>query len=511
MEGAQQVMAHMWHEGMGYLILLLVFMSLFLLRVRQERRTLYNTLAFFVFSMAGLFVSGLMHVGGLTEPAATLRGLFIIAEGLAVIRLAGLFLFHVLLPLGRLTPPSILEDMLVIAGYLLWGMYRLHETGVELSSLVTTSAVITAVLAFSMQDTLGNILGGIALQLDSSIKLGDWIKVDDSVGRIVDIRWRSTSIETRNWETVVIPNSVLMKNKFQVLGRRQDEPVQWRRWVWFNVDYDIPPAKVIHVVEAAIRGADIPNVAQEPEPNCVMMDFADSTGRYALRYWLTDLARDDPTDSAVRVHLYAALKRAGIYPAWPRQTIHMVKEGGKQEARRQARYLGERIDVLQQLELFSELNDEELSLTAEHLIYAPFAAGDVITRQGDRAHWLYILVEGEAEVVLEAPGQPRRVLNTIHEGESGSFFGEMGLLTGEPRTASVMARTDVLCYRLDKSGFEDIIHARPAIAEEISAIMAERRMALSSAQQQLDEDTRKRRMREDQNDVLRRIRNFFNL
>jgi len=511
MDGATSVITHMWHDGMGYLLVLVALVSLFLLRIREERRTLYNTLAFFLLSLAGLFLSGLVAAAGYESQAATLHSMFIIAEGLAVIRLGGLFLFHVLLPLVRLSPPSILEDMLVIAGYLLWGLYRLHVTGVELSSLVTTSAVITAVLAFSMQDTLGNILGGIALQLDSSLKLGDWIKVGDSVGRIVDIRWRSTSIETRNWETVVLPNSTLMKNAFQVLGRRQGEPVQWRRWIWFNVDYEISPAQVINIVEKAIRRADIPGVAEQPEPNCVMMDFAESTGRYALRYWLTDLAKDDPTDSAVRVHLYAALKRAGIQPAWPRQTVHMVKEGGKQEAKRHARHLDERIAVLRQLELFSKLNAEELALTAERLVYAPFAAGDVITHQGDHAHWLYILVEGEAEVVLEAKGQPPRVLNTLHEGEPGSFFGEMGLLTGEPRTASVLARTDVLCYRLDKSAFDDIMHARPAVAEEISSIMAERRTALASAQQQLDEATRRQRVALEQNEVLRRIKGFFNL
>lgn len=511
MDGAELVLSHMWHAGMGYLLVLVVVMLLFLLRVPRERSTLINTLLFFLFSLVGLFVSGLIAAGGYTEQAATVRQVFIIVEGLAVIRLSGLFLFHVLLPLARLSPPSILEDMLVIAGYLLWGMYRLHETGVELSSLVATSAVITAVLAFSMQDTLGNILGGIALQLDSSIKLGDWIKVGDSVGRIVDIRWRSTSIETRNWETVVIPNSILMKNAFQVLGRRQGETEQWRRWIWFNVDYETSPAEVIRVVEKSIRRAAIPGVAAEPEPNCVMMDFADSTARYALRYWLTDLSRDDPTDSAVRVHLYAALKRGGIHPAWPRQTVHMVKEGDKAAARRKAQHLDERIDVLKQLELFSQLNDKEIKLTAKRLTYAPFAAGDVITHQGDNAHWLYILVEGYADVVLESADQPPRILNTLHDGEAGSFFGEMGLLTGEPRSATVQARSDVLCYRLDKNGFEDIMRARPAIAEEISAVMAERRVALEGALQEMDEATRQRRLQEDRNEVLQRIKAFFNL
>jgi len=507
----QQLFAYVWHDGLGTLLVLVALMALFLLRVPEERRALFNTLGFFLFSLFGLLISGSLNLAGYLPPAATLHEIFVICEGLAVIRLGGLFLFHVILPQARLSPPSILEDMLVIAGYLIWGMYRLHVTGVELSSLVTTSAVITAVLAFSMQDTLGNILGGIALQLDSSIKKGDWIKVDDVVGRIVDIRWRSTSIETRNWETVVIPNSVLMKNKFLVLGRRLGEPVQWRRWIWFNIDYSVPPAKVIRVLEKALQEADIPGVARQPAPNCVMMNFDDSTGRYAVRYWLTDLAKDDPTDSAVRVHMYAALKRASITLAWPRQTVHVVKENEKLEAQRRAQHIEERVALLRQLELFSQLNDDELQLTAERLVYAPFARGDVITRQGAIAHWLYILTEGEAEVVLETPHQPRRTLNVIAAGEAGSFFGEMGLLTGEPRRATVLARSDVECFRLDKSSFQDIMQARPAIAEEISAVMASRRTALESAQQAMDAATRERRMAEHQSEVLQKIKQFFSL
>lgn len=500
------------HEGLGALLIVVALMAAALLRtLRDERRMLFNTLGFFIFSVVGLYGAALVVAMGYVAVGETLREAFIVAEGLAVIRLSGLFLYRVVMPLLRLSPASILEDMLVIAGYLLWGMYRLHEHGVELSSLVTTSAVITAVIAFSMQDTLGNILGGIALQLDNSIKKDDWIKVDDVVGRIVDIRWRSTAIETRNWETVVIPNSVLMKNKFLVLGRREGQPVQLRRWIWFNIDYSASPSQVIDVVERAVRNADIPGVAANPAPNCVMMNFDDSAGRYAMRYWLTDLFKDDPTDSMVRAHMFAALQRAGLKPAWPRQNLHLIKESEKLAEQRHQEHISERVGLLKQLDLFAQLSDEELRTLAERLIYAPFARGDVLTRQGAVAHWLYIVARGEAEAVLEAADTPRKVVGKIEAGGTGSFFGEMGLLTGESRSATVIAASDVLCYRLDKAAFEDIIHARPAIAEEISHIMAERRVGLESARHDLDEASRLAAKQQHQGEMLSRIKEFFRL
>ncbi|MFO1285777.1 MAG: mechanosensitive ion channel [Rubrivivax sp.] len=140
--------------------------------------------------------------------------------GVGLIRLAGLALFRVALPALRVELPRILEDVAVVAGYALWLLVALSLAGVDLSSLVATSAVITAVLAFAMQDTLGNVLGGLALQLDDSLDIGDWLRVDDVSGQVVQIQWRFTALRTRSGEKVVIPNAQLMKAKFFVIGHR---------------------------------------------------------------------------------------------------------------------------------------------------------------------------------------------------------------------------------------------------------------------------------------------------
>jgi len=133
-----------------------------------------------------------------------------------------------------------------------------------------------------------------------------------------------------------------------------------------------------------------------------------------------------------------------------------------------------------------------------------------MTQQGDVAHWLYVLTAGEAHAVLEEDGQ-RRVVGTITAGGPDSFFGEMGMLTGAPRTVSVIAHTDADCYRLDKTGFEEILRARPAIAEGISEVVARRRADLTAAQQKLDESARQRLLAANRHEFLGRIRRFFAL
>jgi CRP-like cAMP-binding protein len=359
-----------------------------------------------------------------------------------------------------------------------------------------------------MQDTLGNILGGLALQLDNSIDIGDWIKVDEVTGRVVDIRWRSTLVETRNWETVVFPNSQLMKSKFVVLGRRSGQPVQVRRWIWFNVSLNTTPAHVVKAVEETIAQAEIGNVAKMPRPSCVLMEMDKGVARYALRYWLTDLSVDDPTDAAVRWHVYTALERAGIRLELEEQNIHYVKEGEKHEEVVHHREAQQRVKTLKRVELFAQMTDVELSALAERLKYVQFAKGNMIARQGAVAHWLYIIINGEAEVFLEAAGGERRSVNVLGRG---NFFGEMGMMTGAPRSASVIARTDMECYRLDKDAFAGIMQARPGLAEEIAHILVERRAELDSVLHHLDEQTRQQEKSSQHNELLETVKRFFGL
>jgi CRP-like cAMP-binding protein len=406
-----------------------------------------------------------------------------------------------------LTLPRIAEDIFVIMAYIGWGMVRLRYAGLDLGSILATSAMITAVVAFAMQDTLGNILGGLALQLDNSIQIGDWIKVDDITGRVVDIRWRSTLVETRNWETVVFPNRQLMKNKFLVLGRRTDQPVQLRRWIWFGVSLEVTPTKVVNAVENAILQAEINNVAKMPTPNCVLMEIDKGYARYALRFWLTDLAADDGTDGAIRWHVYTALKRAGIKLV--EQNVQFIRENEKHDEAAQQSELLLRVKTLKRVELFRQMTDDELHKLAARLTYSPFAKGNMITKQGETGkHWLFVIINGEADVYLEMPNGKKRTLNILSNGD---FFGEMSLMTGAPRVASVIAKTDMECYRLDKKAVEEILLERPSIADEMSHILVERREQLDSALQNVDETNKHKTFQHQHSEVLATIKRFFGL
>jgi small-conductance mechanosensitive channel/CRP-like cAMP-binding protein len=429
-----------------------------------------------------------------------------------VVNIVALAVFDVALPALGVSLVAITADLLVGFAYVFAGLGVLKAAGVTASSVVATSAIVSGVLALSLQATLGNVLGGVALQLDGSVHVGDWVQLADGTqGRVTAIRWRHTVVETRNWDTIVVPNANLLAQNILILGKRAGKPVQHRMWVYFNVDFRFSPSHVIDVVRVALCAAPIEGVAADPKPSVICYDFAkdgrNSFGYYAVRFWLTDLANDDPTNSRVRSRIYTALQRAGIPLARPVQTLMVQPE--EAAGAREARHRDRRLHALDGIDLFRSLTPEEREFVAEHLTYAPFTAGETCTLQGAVAHWLYVLTSGKVEIRRHVEGEPEaQAVATI---DAPNFFGEMGLMTGEPRSADVVAVTDVECYRLDKPGLQRILEERPEVAAQFSKTLAKRRVELATAVEGLDAAARHARMESEETRILDKIQEFFGL
>ncbi len=425
---------------------------------------------------------------------------------LAIVSAAGAVLFHGVLPRLHITAPQIIQDVSVASAALVVLLFVASRKGLNLSGIVATSAVLTAVVGLSLQDTLGNILGGIALQTDESIKVGDWIQVGDVTGRVANIHWRYTAVETRDWETVVVPNSVLIKTQVTVLGRRTDQPLQLRRSVNFNVDFRFPPPEVIRVVTEALHAAPMPNVARQPLPDVVLREFHESWARYTARYYLTNIAVDDPTDSQIRERIYFALSRAGMNLSIPAQALFLTQDSSERRAQKQGQFSERKCHAIEVAGLFASLSRGDQAELAESLVYAPFAKGEALTRQGGRAHWLYIIEEGECAVQVEVDGRQRQIATL----RAGDFMGEMSLLTGAERSATVVAQTDVQCWRLGRTDFESLLKRRPEIAEEVAETLAKRQVELDRARHDLTEEHHLDAL-ERKRDLTEKIRSFFGM
>src|SRR6266704_1989370 len=218
------VAADMGSSIFAWSLLIFVVAALALSITRPaERVRIRSAVLLMALALVGLLTAAGLASSGVNPAKSSYKWISWAARFLlwiSFVNVGSVFVFEVFLDALRLKPPRIMRDLLLALTYIVVGIGTLSKD-VDVTGIVATSAVITAVIGLSFQDTLGNMMGGMALQLERTIGVGDWIKLDGYEGLVKEIRWRHTSIETRNWDTIVIPNSVLMKSQVTVLGRRQ--------------------------------------------------------------------------------------------------------------------------------------------------------------------------------------------------------------------------------------------------------------------------------------------------
>jgi len=435
--------------------------------------------------------------------AAMAREALLALIAFGVIQVSVLFVFQTLLVRRRI--PRIVNEFIAALALIAYAIYRLNAVGVNLAGLITTSAVVSGALAFSAKETLGNLWGGIAIQLEKTCRIGDWVRIDTVTGQIVSIRWRYMAIATINNETIVIPNGNVMQHRLTVIGRRGEERTAWRRYVPFEVEFDHAPARVIAELEAALAHAQIPFVARQPLPRVTCTAFKESGVEYSVVYDLTDAAQYWDVDSLVRVHVYAALIRLGLGIPFPRRVIEVRRD---ERPRRAQGEIDHRIAALGSIDLFSSLTEAERVALAHKLTTCAYVHDEIVFRAGEAADSLYLLAQGSVDVASEASTGVRHKLATLG---APAYFGEMGLLLGNPRTATVVALGEALCYRLDKAGFDEVIKARPALAEMLAHILAERQAANDATLSALGAEALAGQGASRKKDLLRRIQQFFGL
>ena len=454
----------------------------------------------FVFAyLALLFVKAGLLDGALDSAYCTAHLGALIALAWAISGTAGLVLFD--LVGRRFAVPKILRDLSVTIASAVAMVMLLSRSGVNFLSIITTSAVLTAVIGLALQDTLGNLLSGVAMQLESSIAIGDWIRVDERpIGRVLELRWRSTVIRTKNDDLVIIPNGLFSKGVITVFNK---EGLENRRWVFFNVHLRHPPNQVNQIVRDALVGT--PNVSTRTPPDSITWRYHESWLEYAVRYRLVDYLPDDSTDSEVRKRIWYALHRESIEMPYPGINVFMTEMSAARAATKADRERGRRLELLQRVGILRPLDDGARAAIADGLHHTVYGVGEVIMRAGEPGDSLYVIRAGKVSVRLGFDGLEKEVAEL---GE-GDFFGEMSLLTGDPRRATVVAKSDAECYVIDRALFQQILRNNAALADEIGRLLSEREMKNKIEREGLSAEAARKST--DHQALLHRIRSFFGL
>ena len=356
--------------------------------------------------------------------------------------------------------PGIAQDVTLIA------LFTLVATVLMREQLLTTSAVGAVVVGFALQDTLGNLFSGLAIQVEKPFKVGQWIAIGDREGQVQEITWRATKLRTKAGQFLVVPNGIISK---EAILNYSEPIIPTRLEVEVGASYMTPP----NDVKAALREAlaNSPFVLTTPLPDILVREFAGSAINYVVRFWVADYGLDQEAQDQVRTNIWYTLRRRNIEIPWPiqieysREELPLRSEGDVMAA---AARLGA-------VDLFDELPQDvriALSRSAQEHIYA---AGESIVRQGNAGSSMYVVLSGRARVLLEPSGQEVAII------EPGGIFGEMSMLTGDPRTATVRAIEDVRVLEVTAERFREVVIERPGLVEHVSSVVAARRVGLDHA------------------------------
>src|SRR5262245_33611255 len=362
---------------------------------------------------------------------------------------------------GRAPASPITKDLLRAVLFL--GIFLIAVKGAfpgtDIAALLTTSAILSIVLGLALQASLSNIFAGAMLSVDRPFKPGDWIEVDGREGKVLGANWRTTRILTRDNDLIHIPNSAVAKGTLLNYSVPTTRHMCRRR---IGVEYAAAPNKVRSVLTAMMALAE--GVLKDPAPDAFVVEFGDHAVIYELRFWIDDVARRPVTESEVLRGAWYHLKRNGLHIPFPVREVFLHRE---RPERREA----ETLDLLKEVDLFKGLRPAELDLLAHDLARQVFARGETVFRQGDAGSTFYILRSGRLAVLSRADGGAEV---RVAELKPGDPFGEMSLLTGEPRNATCVAEEDCELLCLDRGSFAELLRSNPGVAERISDVIAAR-------------------------------------
>lgn len=418
--------------------------------------------------------------------------LAIVPMVLLIVRFVDLIVFDGLMRRrGRVQAPQLLREIASIVLYFIFfGWASTAIFNVSIAGFLATGSVLAVVLGFALQDSLGNLFAGIALHLEDSFDTGDVIKSGEYLGIVEEIRWRGTRLRTFNNNVVILPNSIIARERIEVFPRDNLNA----RVISVGVDYHVPPATVISVLTQA--ASHVEGVAHEIPCVARVGEFGESAVRYEIKYFTREYARRDTIDADIRKAVWYALRRNGMTIPYPIRSVsrYQPPQGFAEPT------LDNLEERLRQIDILSPLSDEARSAIATASRVHHYSRGETILRFSAAGDSMFVVHEGTVSV--RVPDVATGTRQEVAQLGAGSVFGEMALLTGEARTADVVAATDVVAVEIAKAALRPILIENPGLAAAISAKVAERRDRLGA---------RRAAAADEQKSILDRIRDYFGL
>jgi small-conductance mechanosensitive channel/CRP-like cAMP-binding protein len=449
----------------GAVLLLLILGVQMLARDKDLRHDLraafYLLVAFAVLRITAWMFAG--HLSASTAAALRLAWMLTFAFG-AIRAIVSILLWMLRFP--RRTPaPKIVRDVINFALFAIVTLPILKSTlNIDIAGLIATSAILSVVLGLAMQDTLGNLFAGLSLQLERPFEVGDFVSIGHHTGKVAQVGWRATRLETFRNESITLPNNVIAKEAVKNYSRG-GHPVGSECTI--GIAMDVPPNRVKTAVLETLL--DIPEVLADPPPFCRTLAYEDSQIRYLIRFFARDLEVSMGAMEQVYTRLWYRFARDGVEIPYPQRVVHVRNEAATRPGTRE-----EILGLLQSVDLLALLPLDQIRALSGEVVPRRFGKDERVITQGDEGNTFYVVAQGSVSVRV---GRPEVEVTRLGRGQ---YFGEMSLLTGERRAASIIAVEDSLLLEVARPTFAGILSQVPELAAALADLLARRRTELTA-------------------------------
>lgn len=402
--------------------------------------------------------------------------------------------------------PKLIEDIvtavIVFAIILSVSAFVLHA---PLSGLIAGSSILAAIIGLAINPMLSDVFSGMALSVERAYNIDDWVEVENRsrpggslIGRVVEINWRATRLHTKADQIIVIPNSEMARTKF-INYSIPERP--YREEVQVTLSHTIAPERAKRILMAALLST--PGIMKQPEPEIILRKFDQRGVMWCLWFWVSDYAESTRVTKIVHENVLKHLQVARIDLSYNRVDQRLVTpDDGKREAD------AVKLELIGGIEFFKVMDENHLTRIADAMERKKYGPQEFIVTQDEEGSSLFIVEEGLVNILLKDAEGTNTWVAYI---QPGGFFGEMALLTGEPRTASAQAKTEVICYEISKEILSPIFQESPELLEKISTLMATRKIRLQKIETDASAQNDSAEDQTTTNWLLQNMRNFFGI
>jgi small-conductance mechanosensitive channel/CRP-like cAMP-binding protein len=449
-----------------------IFVATFLVflwigRFLKRRAGVRLGLMFQLFCLAAAFYAALVFFGVHAPWTNHIGGLAFLLSTALIVALVNRYIWDYYFEQRRQVHiPHFLREVVALFVFLIALLIILsvdYHAETQLKGLLAGSGVLAIILGFAGQNLFGGIIAGMSLQINRPYKVSDWLQVGDRFAEVMEINWRSTRLRTNDGIYLDIPHNEMVR---QTIVNLHYPTVIHAMRIRVGVDYEVPPNRVKDALHRAASSAY--GVLKEPPIKVFLVDFADHAISYEIKYNMGNHAAINEINDAVRTNIWYEFKRQHIKIPYPIQTLHIERRLAAPPDADHA----EAGAILRGEPLFQCLSDSQIQslVTRSHL--DQFGRGERIIEEGAAGESMFVLLQGIAQVSVQQNGQSLPVATLT----TGDCFGEMSLLTGERRSATVHAKGDCFVMEIGKEVMGEVIRESPECLRQLSEILAERRL-----------------------------------